>query len=112
MMLLLTVSKAQKKLAENTRARRLRMELTQEGLSERSGVALPTLRKFEQKGVISLESYLKLLMVLGGLQEVVQASLQKQLEFSSIDEVLDADRTTNRKRGRRKYNPKVALKLD
>ncbi|MFP5080240.1 hypothetical protein [Pedobacter sp. JCM 36344] len=30
------------------------MELTQEGLAERSGVSLATLRKFEQKGVISI----------------------------------------------------------
>jgi predicted transcriptional regulator len=46
----MSTSKAQLKIAENMRARRLSMELTQEGLAERSGVPLPTLRKFEQKG--------------------------------------------------------------
>jgi transcriptional regulator with XRE-family HTH domain len=101
MVLLITASKAQVKLAENSRAKRLAMGLTQEGLAERSGVALPTLRKFEQKGVISLESYVKLIMVLGGLQEMIQVSAHKPLEFSSIDEVLNSDRTTSRKRGRR-----------
>ena len=60
-------SKAQKKLAENIRERRLQMELTQEGLAERSGVSLSTLRKFEQKGSISLESFLKLLPTGGGM---------------------------------------------
>lgn len=35
------------------------MNLTQEGLAERSGVPLSTLRKFEQKGMISLDSFLK-----------------------------------------------------
>ena len=74
MISLITPSKAQKKLAENVRLRRLDMELTQEGLAERSGVPLPTLRKFEQKGAISLESFLKLQMVLGGLEGVLKAT--------------------------------------
>ena len=58
-MLFISSSKAQKKIAENVRERRLQMDLTQEGLAERSGVPLSTLRKFEQKGNISLESFLK-----------------------------------------------------
>ncbi|WP_461375718.1 helix-turn-helix domain-containing protein [Cloacibacterium normanense] len=33
------------------------MELTQEGLAERLGVYLSTLRKFEQKGSISLNFF-------------------------------------------------------
>ena len=87
-MSLLTVSKAQQKLAEYARAKRLEMGLTQEGLANRSGVSLPTLRKFEQKGVISLESYLKLQMVLGQLENIVEAVKPQQTQFSSIDEVL------------------------
>ena len=72
-MLFISSSKAQKKIAENVRERRLQMDLTQEGLAERSGVPLSTLRKFEQKGNISLESFLKLLSVIGGLEEVINA---------------------------------------
>lgn len=71
MISLISTLKAQEKIATQIRARRLSMELTQEGLSERSGVPLPTLRKFEQKGAISLESFLKLLMVLGGIEEMI-----------------------------------------
>jgi hypothetical protein len=100
-MLLITPSKAQKKLAENTRARRLATGLTQAGLAERSGVALPTLRKFEQQGVISLESFLKLYMVLGGLDALVKATEVKPSEFRSIDEVLEANNAPKRKRGTR-----------
>jgi hypothetical protein len=54
MISLTSSSKAQLKIAGNIRARQLSMELTKEGLAERSGVPLATLRKFEQKG----ESYL------------------------------------------------------
>ena len=53
MISLISLSKAQLKIADSIRARRLSMELTQEGLAERSGVPLATLRKFEQKGAIS-----------------------------------------------------------
>jgi transcriptional regulator with XRE-family HTH domain len=101
-MLLITLPKAQQRLAENMRKRRLALELTQEGLAERSGVPLPTLRKFEQKGQISLESLLKLLMVLGGIEEFIKATQPKVAEFTSIDEVLSANRSPVRKRGRRK----------
>lgn len=102
MILLITPFKAQTKLAENVRLRRLDMGLTQAGLSERSGVALPTLRKFEQQGVISLESLLKILMVVGGLDEMVKATEPTPTAFTSIDDLLKAGNRITRKRGRRK----------
>ncbi len=58
-------------MIQNILERRLLMELTQEGLSDRSGVPLSTLRKFEQKGQISLDSFLKMLSVVGGLEEML-----------------------------------------
>jgi len=100
--LLTTSAKAQKILAENTRRRRLEMDLTQEGLAKRSGVPLPTLRKFEQKHTISLESYLKLQMVLGSLDDILEATKMEKSEFTSIDEVLAADNAPTRKRGKRR----------
>lgn len=102
MLSLITISKAQKKLSENTRLQRLKLQLTQQGLAERSGVPLPTLRMFEQKGLISLEGFLKLQMVLGGLENIVKAIQPEQPSFSSIDEVLEASKTNIRKRGNRK----------
>ncbi len=101
MVSLITPSKAQNKLAENVRQRRLNMDLTQEGLSKRSGVPLPTLRKFEQKGVISLESYLKILMVVGGLEKMLDALTIEQQSFSSIDDVLEDDNKPTKQRGSR-----------
>ncbi|TKC09725.1 helix-turn-helix transcriptional regulator [Pedobacter frigoris] len=101
-MSLISPSKAQQKLAENVRNRRLSMELTQEGLAERSGVPLATLRNFEQKGSISLESFLKLLMVVGGLEETINVLKPSKPNFTSIDEVLKGTNSTTRKRGRKK----------
>lgn len=101
-MLFISLSKVQRKIVENIRDRRLQMELTQEGLSERSGVPLSTLRKFEQKGVISLDSFLKILLVVGGLDEMIEALKPKQQHFKSIDEVLKSEEKNSRKRGSRK----------
>ena len=89
-------------IAENARACRLQMELTQEGLAKRSGVALPTLRKFEQKGVISLESFLKIQMVLDRLEDIIKSTQIKNNSFSSIDDVLESNNIHARKRGVRK----------
>ena len=102
MVSLLSPAKTQQQLAQNLRERRLLMELTQEGLAQRAGVPLPTLRKFEQKGLISLESFLKLLAVVGGLEEIVAATKPVKPAFTSIDEVLQQETGVKRKRGRRK----------
>lgn len=101
-MLFISFSKVQKSLIDNVRERRLQMNLTQEGLAERSGVPLPTLRKFEQKGLISLDSFLKLLLVVGGLEEMVDAIKPKENSFKSIDDVLKSDEKPIKKRGTRK----------
>jgi len=101
-MLFISFSKFQKSLIDNVRERRLQMNLTQEGLAERSGVPLPTLRKFEQKGLISLDSFLKLLAVVGGLEEMVDAIKPKEHRFKSIDDVLKSDEKPIKKRGTRK----------
>ena len=94
-------SNAHRKITENTRSKRLHLNLTQSGLAERSGVPVATLRKFEQTGAISLESFLKIQMVLGGLNNIVAATDIKE-EFNSIDEVLADSQKTLRKRGSRK----------
>jgi transcriptional regulator with XRE-family HTH domain len=102
MLSLISTSKAQQKIVENVRERRLLKGLTQEVLAERSGVPLATLRKFEQKGPISLESLLKLLMVVGGLEEIIDVLKPPKPNFTSIDEVLKDKNSISRKRGRKK----------
>ena len=101
MITLMTPTKAKRRLSENMRERRLSMNLTQTGLSERSGVALSTLRKFEQSGAISVDNLFKLMLVLGGLDEMIEASAPKTSNFGSIDEVLSGKETSKRKRGSR-----------
>lgn len=101
-MLFISLSKAQKNLVQNVRERRLQMDLTQEGLAERSGVPLSTLRKFEQTGMISLESFLKILSIVGGLEEMIEGLKPIAPVFKSIDEVLKNGEKTVKKRGSKK----------
>ncbi|MCR9228284.1 MAG: helix-turn-helix domain-containing protein [Flavobacteriaceae bacterium] len=70
---------------------RLGRGLTQKGLAERSGVSLSSLRKFEQKGIISLESFLKLALVLGCMDKLIEATEPMERNFLSIDDVLAKD---------------------
>ena len=101
-MVFISLAKAQKNLVQNIRERRLLMELTQEGLADRSGVPLSTLRKFEQKGVISLESFLKLLSVVGDLEEMMNVLKPLKHNFKSIDDVLKSENEITKKRGSKK----------
>ena len=101
MVSLVTPTKAARKIAHNVRERRLQLELTQAGLAKRSGVPLPTLRKFEQQGRISLESFLKLYSVVGDLSDVIAATTAEKNEFTSINEVLEESNRVPRQRGKR-----------
>ena len=101
MMSLMSLSKAQKIFAENLRECRLQFNFTQKELALRAGVSLSTLRKFEQQGVISLESLLKILMALGMLERVVEATKTDKPVFKSIDEIIALNNAPKRKRGRR-----------
>lgn len=84
-------------LAERFRAERLRREWKQETLAERSGVSLPTIRRYERTGRTSLENMLKLCHALGRLDEF--ADLLKPPPASSIDEL--AARTSPKSRRKR-----------
>ena len=62
----LEVSKA---LAEKHRTLRKQLKMSQEEMAERSGVSLGSLKRFESTGKISLDSLLKLMHLLGRLNE-------------------------------------------
>lgn len=99
---LITTSKALRKVADSLRAIRLEKGFTQAGLAERAGVSLASLRKFEQKGLISLESFFKLAMALGCLDSLVEAVKPLNENFTSIDDVLKNKEDKKRQRGWRK----------
>jgi len=58
-----------KELAKRHRIIRRQLKISQEDMAEHSGVSLGSLKRFENTGKISLESFLKLLHLLGRLKE-------------------------------------------
>ena len=70
------------------KAKRKRLKYTQNELATRSGVSLGSLKRFESSGKISLESLLKLALVLECLEDFSRVCGVEEERFESIDEVL------------------------
>lgn len=90
-----------RQIARRATTARLALGWTRAELAERSGVALDTLKRFEQTGQVSLERLLKIAMALGALQEF--SALFPEPPASSLDELeaRAAARGRVRARGRR-----------
>jgi transcriptional regulator with XRE-family HTH domain len=96
---MMTPSEMQKVVASKVRDLRLELNLSQQTLSEKSGVSYGSLKKFEQTGQISLESLLKLALILGCMDEFkVLFALKRAEEALSLDDLIDDGK---RKRGRK-----------
>jgi transcriptional regulator with XRE-family HTH domain len=85
-------------VALRARAARLAADLSQEGLAERSGVSLGTLKRFERTGAASLDVIARIAIALG-LENGFDA-LFILPEFTTLDEVIATP--VKRQRGRRK----------
>ena len=68
--------------------RRKSLGYTQNELATRSGVSLGSLKRFEGSGQISLESLLKLALVLECLGDFSAVCCEEEENFESMDEVL------------------------
>lgn len=67
-------------LSKNVAALRKEQNFTQKELSEKSGVAYASIRKFERTGIISLESLLKISNTLDRLAEFESLLLPDEME--------------------------------
>lgn len=73
-------------LAQKLREHRLAQGLTLLGLSQRSGVPLGTLKKFERTGQVSLVSFIRLVIALK--QEAVLEQFLHPSEYETLEQVL------------------------
>lgn len=89
-----------RELASRFKARRLSMNLTQEGLAARSGVSWSSLKRFEHTGLIALDSLLKLALVLECLGDFDPVCVDdgRSLASKSLDEILSQPKA--RRKGR------------
>ena len=87
-----------REIAKKAQEKRLKLNLSQHTLSEKSGVSYGTLKKFEQKGQISLESLLKIALALGEMDQFEHLFKADDKLPKSLDELLGDH---PRKRGRK-----------
>ena len=86
-------------IARRVQEKRLSFNLSQQTLSERSGVSYGVLKKFERTGQISLESLLKLALVLDAFDSFDCLFVKNIEELpDSLDEFLEEN---TRQRGRK-----------
>ena len=91
-----------KDIAKKAKSTRLKMRLTQKGLSKRSGVSLGSIKRFEYTGKISLDSLLKIATVLDACDGFDNLFKPKtNVSYNSLDEVLADKNSKNIKEFKR-----------
>lgn len=86
-------------VAERVKQRRLEKGWTQKTLAAKAGVSMPSYRRFETLGEISLRSLVMLALALDMTDEFQTLFTGKS--YQSIDDILKAGQPKQRKRGRR-----------
>ena len=75
-----------KAIAANVRARRLEQNITQKAFAAKVGMPLPTYRRFETSGEISLRKLVAIADVLDSVDELERLFTKRH--YSSLEEVL------------------------
>lgn len=94
----ITPNDVMKTVASKVKARRLELNLTQKALAQKSGIPLPTYRKFEITGSISFQKLLQIAFALDAMEDF--ESLFSQKKYQSTEDVLK----THNKRKRASNN--------
>lgn len=85
-----------KEIANDFRKRRIEKNLTREQVSEKAGVAVSNIVRFEQKGLISLKNLISIAMALGYTSEIKK--LFSEPKYSTMEELLQIRKNTNKKK--------------
>ena len=93
-----TPTEVAQQLAARVKARRLELNLTQEGMAIRAGIKVATYRRFEQTAEISLRGLLQVAFALDALSDF--NALFSQRRYETLEDVLNEQNLT-RKRGRK-----------
>ena len=76
-----------KELIEKIKQHRKKLKMSQARLATKSGVSLGSIKRFESKYEISLNSFIKILIALNLEQDLENLFMQKN--YNSIDEVIN-----------------------
>ena len=89
MNMMMTPKELGMEIAANLKKLRKQRKLSQKALAEKAGLSYGSMKRFEQTGEISLESLLKIAIVLG--ETAPLESLFKPTEIKSIQEIIDGN---------------------
>lgn len=82
-----TPNEIAKNLADKIKEHRKKLKFSQEMLSQKSGVSLGSIKRFETKYEISLQSFIKMAITLNLDNDIENLFTQKT--YTSIDEVIN-----------------------
>ena len=84
-------------IAQRVKQRRLEKGWTQKMLAAKAGLSLPSYRRFESSGEISVRSLVMLAFALDMIDEF--ETLFSSKTYQSIDDIVKSEQTKQRKRG-------------
>ena len=84
-------------IAQRVKQRRLEKGWTQKMLAAKAGLSLPSYRRFESSGEISVRSLVMLVFALDMIDEF--ETLFSSKTYQSIDDIVKSEQTKQRKRG-------------
>ena len=82
-----TPNEIAKSLAEKIKQQRKKLKISQENLAQKSGVSLGSIKRFETKYEISLQSFIKIAIALDLDGDIENLFAKKT--YTSIDEVIE-----------------------
>ena len=82
-----TPNEIAKELVEKIKQHRKKLKISQAQLASKSGVSLGSIKRFESKYEISLNSFIKILIALNLEQDLENLFTQKK--YNTIDEVIN-----------------------
>lgn len=85
-------------LADNCRKRRLDKGMSRRSLAETTGIPEPTLERFETRGKISLEAFLKLVIEFDWFDEM--SAIMSKSKYTTGEELETINRNQGRQKGR------------
>lgn len=83
-----TPNSIMEEIKDKFKQKRLSLNLTQEGLANKSAVSLGSIKRFESSGEISFESLLKLAFVLDCLDDFKNIANKNDEQYDSMDDLL------------------------
>jgi len=90
---------AKKEMAKKAKEARLKRSWKRDTLSEKSGVPVSTIKRYETTGEISLDQFLRIVFELGDLDKLKSVFDKEPILYATLDDMLKDSLVKKRTRG-------------